>query len=153
LHHAVILAVLRFGGLKRYFAELNLPGSLLGIGFILLALNVALPLTYRHYINLKIGVHLDAGPDYVMNECMWLLVLPAALALVNFLPSAQTGGDLRARALPQRPWLPVARVAWALIACVPCLPACSRSLPVSFSSGLAPLPPSPASSGTTANMK
>ena len=104
---AVILAVLRFGGLKRYFGELNLPGSLLGVGFILLALNVALPLTYRHYINLKIGVHLDAGPDYIMNECMWLLVLPAALALVNFLPSAQAGGDSRARALPQRPWLPM----------------------------------------------
>lgn len=99
---AVILAVLRFGGLKRYFRELNLPGALLGLGFILLALNVALPLTYRHYINLKIGVHLDAGPDYVMNECMWLLVLPAALALANFLPRAESGGDL----LPQRRWLP-----------------------------------------------
>jgi hypothetical protein len=113
---AVILAVLRFGGLKRYFAELNLPGSLLGVGFILLALNVALPLTYRHYINLKIGVHLDAGPDYIMNECMWLLVLPAALALVNFLPGAQTGGDLRERALPQRPWLPTGLFAlWIIV--------------------------------------
>ena len=99
---AVIMAVLRFGGLKRYFAELNLPESLLGVGLILLALNVALPLTYRHYINLKIGVHLDAGPDYVMNECMWLLVLPAALALANVLPRAQSGGEL----LPQRRWLP-----------------------------------------------
>jgi hypothetical protein len=99
----VILAALRFGGLRRYFAELNLPGPLLGAGFILLALNVALPLTYRHYINFKIGTHLDAGPDYIMNECMWLLVLPAALALVNFLPRAQTGGDL----LPQRRWLPM----------------------------------------------
>jgi len=99
----VILAALRFGGLKRCFAELNLPGSLLGVGSILLALNVALPLIYRHYINLKIGVHLDAGPDYIMNECMWLLVLPAALALVNLLPCAQSGGDL----LPQRRWLPM----------------------------------------------
>ena len=100
---AVILAALRFTCLKRYFEELNLPGSLLGVGSILLALNVALPLTYRHYINFKIGTHLDAGPDYIMNECMWLLVLPAALALVNFLPRAQAGGDL----LPQRRWLPM----------------------------------------------
>jgi hypothetical protein len=100
---AVILAALRFTCLKRYFEKLNLPGSLLGVGSILLALNVALPLTYRHYINLKIGVHLDAGPDYLMNECMWLLVLPAALALVNLLPRALAGGDL----LPQRPWLPM----------------------------------------------
>jgi hypothetical protein len=99
---AVILTVLRFTCLRRYIAELNLPGSLLGVGSILLALNVALPLTYRHYINLKIGTHPDAGPDYIMNECMWLLVLPAALALMNFLPRAQTGGDL----LPQRRWLP-----------------------------------------------
>ena len=104
---AVILAALRFTCLKRYFKELNLSGSLLGVGSILLALNVALPLTYRHYINLKIGTHLDAGPDYIMNECMWLLVLPAALALVNFLPSTQRGGDSLARALPQRPWLPM----------------------------------------------
>ena len=100
---AVILAALRFTCLRRFFAELNLPGSLLGVGSLLLALNVALPLTYRHYINLKIGVHLDAGPDYIMNECMWLLVLPAALALVNFLPRAQTGGDI----LPRRRWLPM----------------------------------------------
>jgi hypothetical protein len=98
-----ILAVLRFGGLRRYFAELNLPGALLGVGSILLAFNVALPLTYRHYINLKVGTHLDAGPDYIMNECMWLLVLPAALALANFLPRAKAGGDL----LPQRGWLPL----------------------------------------------
>ncbi len=109
---AVILAALRFTCLRRYFAELNLPGSLLGVGSILLALNVALPLTYRHYINLKIGVHLDAGPDYIMNECMWLLVLPAALALVNFLPRAQTGGDL----LPQRHWLPMGLFAlWIIV--------------------------------------
>ena len=100
---AVIMAALRFGSLKRYFAELNLPGSLLGVGSILLTLNVALPLTYRHYINFKIGTHLDAGPDYIMNECMWLLVLPAALALVNFLPCARTGRD----SLPQSRWLPI----------------------------------------------
>lgn len=98
----VILAALRFGGLKRYFTQLNLPGSLLGAGSLLLALNVALPLTYRHYINFKIGTHLDAGPDYLMNECMWLLVLPAALALANVLPRTRTSGDF----LPPSPWLP-----------------------------------------------
>ena len=99
----VLFAALRFGGLKKYFTQLNLPVRLLGVGLVLLALNVALPLTYRHYVNFKVGTHLDAGPDYIMNECMWLLVLPAALALVNFLPRAQAGGDL----LPQRRWLPM----------------------------------------------
>jgi len=99
----LFFAVLRFGSLKRHIPELNLPPKLLGVGAILLVLNVALPLTYRHYINFKLGTELDAGPDYIMNECMWLLVLPAALALVNFLPRAQAKGDL----LPQRRWLPM----------------------------------------------
>jgi hypothetical protein len=99
----LVFALLRFGSLRKYVPELNLPPRLLGIGSVLLALNVALPLTYRHYINFKVGTDLDAGPDYVMNECMWLLVLPAALALVNFLPKAQAKGDL----LPQRRWLPM----------------------------------------------
>lgn len=98
----VLLVLLRFGSLKKYFTQLNLPVRLLAMGAMLLALNVALPLTYRHYVNFKLGTHLDAGPDYVMNECMWLLALPVALALVNLLSRAQTGGDL----LPQRRWLP-----------------------------------------------
>ena len=98
----VILVGLRFGSLRRYFKELNLPNRLLGVGLALLAINVALPLVYRHYIEFKLGVHLDSGPDYVMNECNWLLVLPAALALANFLPRTSTQGNL----LPQRRWLP-----------------------------------------------
>ena len=111
----VTLAVLRFGCLKKYFTQLNLPGRLLGVGFILLAVNVALPLVYRHYINFKIGVHLDSGPDYVMNECNWLLVLPAVLALANFLPRARAGGDL----LPQHRWLPAGLFSlWFLVTCV-----------------------------------
>lgn len=99
----VIVAVLRFGSLKRYFTQLSLPAPLLAVGAIMLALNVALPLAYRHYINLKIGVDLGSGPDYEMNEGNWLLVLPAALALVNFLPRVQKSGNL----LPQRCWLPL----------------------------------------------
>lgn len=99
---AVALVIVRFGTLKKYYPELNLPNRLLGAGLGLLAVNVALPLLYRHYINFKIGVHLDSGRDYVMNECNWLLVLPAALALANLLPREQATRDL----LPQRRWLP-----------------------------------------------
>jgi hypothetical protein len=99
---AVTVAMLRFGALKKYFIELNLPGRLLGAGVVFLAVNVALPLLYRHYINIKLGVDLETGPDYKMNECNWLLVLPAVLALANFLPRTQTKGDL----LPQHRRLP-----------------------------------------------
>lgn len=111
----VVFAVLRFGGLKKYFAQLNLPVRLLGVGLVMLALNVALPLTYRHYINFKVGVDLGSGPDFVMNECNWLLVLPAALALVNFLPRTQASGNL----LPQRRWLPLGMFSlWFIVTCV-----------------------------------
>lgn len=96
------IAVMRFGSLKQFLTELNLPGRLLVPGFILLALNVSLPLIYRHFGETKIGVHIDSGPAYVMNECTWLLILPAVLALANFLPHARATGDL----LPQHRWLP-----------------------------------------------
>jgi hypothetical protein len=111
----VALAAMRFGALKTFYRQLNLPDRLLAAGLVLLAVNVALPLLYRHYINVKLGVHLDAGPDYVMNECNWLLVLPAALALANSLPRAQAIGDL----LPQRRWLPAGLFAlWFAVTCV-----------------------------------
>jgi hypothetical protein len=96
------VAVMRFGSLKQFFKQLNLPGRLLVPGFILLALNVALPLIYRHFGETKIGVHIDSGPAYEMNECTWLLILPAVLALANVLPRAREAGNL----LPQHRWLP-----------------------------------------------
>ncbi|MEY4916960.1 MAG: hypothetical protein RL616_873 [Verrucomicrobiota bacterium] len=98
-----IVAALRFGSLKKYFPGLNLPGRLLEIGLLLLALNVALPLLYRHFGETKIGIHIASGPAYVMNEFTWLLILPAVLALANFLPRAVAGGDLP----PQHRWLPI----------------------------------------------
>jgi len=96
------IAVLRFGSLKRFFIQLNLPGRLLVPGFVLLALNVALPLIYRHFGETKIGIHIDSGPAYVMNEYTWLLILPAVLALANFLPRPNAAGTL----LSQHRWLP-----------------------------------------------
>lgn len=96
------VAVMRFGSLKRFFTQFNLPCGLLVAGFILLALNVALPLIYRHFGETKIGVHIDSGAAYEMNECTWLLILPAVLAMANLLPRAREAGDL----LPQHHWLP-----------------------------------------------
>lgn len=108
----MLTAMLRFGALKKYFRQLNLPGQLLLAGLALLAVNVALPLSYRHFAETKFGVHMDSGPAYVMNECAWLLILPVALALVNLLPRAKSGGSL----LPQNRWLPLGMFAlWFMV--------------------------------------
>ncbi len=96
------VALCRFSALKRFFAGLNLPGRLLGAGFTLLVVNAVLPLIYRHFGETKIGVHIDSGPAYEMNERTWLLILPAVLALANFLPRAGGTGHLP----PQHRWLP-----------------------------------------------
>ena len=97
------VALLRFGGLKKYFTPLNLPGRLLGIGAVFLAVNVLLPLVYRTFGETKVGTHIDSGPAYEMNEYTWLLILPAVLALVNLLPRTRPAGSL----LPQHRWLPL----------------------------------------------
>jgi hypothetical protein len=97
------VALLRFGGLKKYFTQLNLPGRLLGIGAVFLALNVLLPLLYRIFGDTKVGIHIDSGPAYEMNEYTWLLIFPAVLALVNLLPRTRTAGGL----LPQHRRLPL----------------------------------------------
>jgi hypothetical protein len=97
------LVVVRFRSVKKHFRQLNLPDRSLEIGSILLAVNVALPLIYRHFGQTKIGVHIDAGAAYEMNEFTWLLILPATLALVNFLPRPRPIGEL----LPQNRWLPL----------------------------------------------
>jgi len=98
----MIVATLRFAGLKRYFTQLNLPWQLLLIGFLLLAINVILPLDYRHNAETQIGMHPDAGPAYIMNGCAWLLILPALLALFNIVPKAEAPAAI----LPQHRWLP-----------------------------------------------
>jgi hypothetical protein len=95
-------AVLRFGSLKKFFTQLNLPQEALKIGAVMLSLNVALPLLYRHFGQTKVSL-LSSGAAYEMNEATWLLILPAALALVNFLPRRGAVGDLP----PQRRWLPL----------------------------------------------
>jgi len=99
---AAIIAVLRFNALKRHFTELNLPGGLLWIGAALLALNASLVATYRMIGETKMGWVPDSGPDFVKNQITWLALLPAALALANFLPHARETGSSE----PQRRWLP-----------------------------------------------
>jgi hypothetical protein len=97
-----VVAVLRFTGLKRYFRELNLPTGLLALGLVLLAINIGLLATYRIVGQTKMGWMPDSGRDFVINQFTWLVILPAALALANFLPHARETGSLE----PQRRWLP-----------------------------------------------
>jgi hypothetical protein len=99
---AGLLAVLRFGGLKRFHTTLNLPPRLLAGGLALLLVNIALPLIYRTLHESKVGTKPTEGPAYDLNEYSWLLILPALIALANCLPRPAQSGDL----LPQRRWLP-----------------------------------------------
>jgi hypothetical protein len=99
---ATIIAVLRFNALKRHFADLNLPGGLLWIGAALMAVNIGLVALYRIVGEHKMGWVPDSGPDFVKNQITWLVLLPAALALANFLPHARENGSFE----PQRRWLP-----------------------------------------------
>jgi len=111
----VAVAILRFGSLKRFFIELNFPARLLGAGFILLMVNVALPLIYRHMQEIKYGTYLEYGPAYDMNERIWLVVLPALFALANLLPPVGAKRDL----LPQHRWLPTGLFSlWMIVTCV-----------------------------------
>jgi hypothetical protein len=96
------LAIVRFGGLKRFVAELNFPVRLLGIGLAVLLVNAALPLIYRDLHEFKVGTKPTWGAAYEMNELAWLLLLPAVCALANFLPRAKDSGSLP----PQHRWLP-----------------------------------------------
>ncbi|MDB6121063.1 MAG: hypothetical protein JWQ71_56 [Pedosphaera sp.] len=93
------MVLVRFGALKRFHKELNLPRGLLAVGLVLLLVNVALPLIFRQFQEHKISID---GAPYEMNRFSWLFILPAIIALANCLPRpAQLGNQL-----PQRRWLP-----------------------------------------------
>lgn len=109
------VAVMRFGSLKRFFCRLNLPGTLLGVGFVLLALNITLPLVYRQYGENIIGAYINSGPAHAMNLWVWMLVLPAAVALANLLPRSKEIGIIP----PQHRWLPTGLFSlWISVTCV-----------------------------------
>jgi hypothetical protein len=107
-----IIAIARVASLKRYFAELNLPNRLLLIGAVLLAVNIGLLATYRMVGETKMGWVPDSGGDFQINQLTWLVILPAALAMANFLPHARGTGSL----VPQRRWLPAGFCALWMIA-------------------------------------
>jgi len=100
-----IIAITRVASLKRYFGELNLPSRLLLIGAVLLLVNIGLLAAYRIVCETKMGWQpdrTDTSPEFRFNQLTWLVILPAALAMANFLPHAREKGSL----VPQRRWLP-----------------------------------------------
>jgi hypothetical protein len=100
---AGVVAVARFGGLRRGIRELNFPRRLAGIGLVVLAVNVALLVVYRILQRTKYGVKMDFGVPYQTNQYIWWLLLPALVALANLLPRLRPTGKL----LPQSGWLPL----------------------------------------------
>jgi hypothetical protein len=101
---AALMVAARWSALRSGIRELNFPVRLLGPGVLLLALNVGLPVLYRslHESN-QAGWNPEFGPEYQWSKFTWLLILPAAFALGNFLPDAKEVGALLP---PRRRWLP-----------------------------------------------
>jgi len=108
----VALAVTRAGALKSWFAHLNLPARALGCGAIVLAVNAALPVVFRHLHESKLGTRPTEGAAYAFNQWSWLALLPAIIAIANLLPKPRAAGDL----CPQRQWLPMTFFAFWLVA-------------------------------------
>lgn len=100
---AGVVAVARFGGLRRGIRELNFPRRLAAIGLVVLAANVALLVVYRILQRTKYGVKMDFGVPYHTNQYIWWLLLPALVALANLLPRRRPTGKLP----PQSGWLPL----------------------------------------------
>lgn len=101
-----IAALFRFWGLKHFFTALNLPRRMLGCGLVLLLVNVALPLIYRHLHESKFGTKPTEGAAFEMDRYSWLVLLPAMFALINLLPRP-TQSKQSESLLPQHPWLPM----------------------------------------------
>jgi hypothetical protein len=99
---AGVIAVARFGGLRRGIGELNFPRRLALLGLVVLVANVALLVIYRILQRTKYGVKMDFGVPYHVNQYIWWLLLPALVALANLLPRRRPTGKL----LPQSGWLP-----------------------------------------------
>jgi hypothetical protein len=96
-----ILASLRLGAMKHFVRELNFPTRACFLGFLFLAINVALPLVYRVLHENKVGTKPDWGMAYHTNQWMWLGLAPALCCLVSLLPRPNRSGTL----WPQRHYL------------------------------------------------
>jgi hypothetical protein len=98
-----LLAVARLQGAKRSITEMNIPVRLRNIGFLMLAMNTALPILYRILHEYKWGTKPDWGSAYFTNRYTWLVLVPALCGLANLLPPPRQTGELTV----QRQWFPL----------------------------------------------
>ena len=133
----IVLAIARASSLKSWLHHLNLPARALGCGAIVLAVNAALPVVFRHLHESKLGTKPTEGAAYAFNEWSWLALLPALIAVANLFPkprvvgqasclpsvmnNAEDSPDRRdacptTEVCPQRRWLPMSFFTFWLIA-------------------------------------
>jgi hypothetical protein len=94
---AVLLAVARFGAVRRWYPQFNLPGRALALGAAVLLLNAALPFTFWPW------VEADMDRWILPNQLLWFTVLPALVFATHLLPRPMRFGGLN----PERHWLPL----------------------------------------------
>ncbi|HEX3718703.1 MAG TPA: hypothetical protein VH595_12110 [Verrucomicrobiae bacterium] len=101
-----VLAAARTWNLKRRLPESNLPGPLLGIGALLLVLNVALPVVTRLlHKNVDIPVWEVRGAR--LQSWEWKLIVPMVIALAALLPRKQGQGGKKHEAFYARRYFPL----------------------------------------------
>ncbi len=123
----VALALMRVVTAKAWLENFNLPARALGCGAIVLAVNAALPVVFRHLHESKIGTKPTEGAAYAFNEWSWLALLPMLIACANIFPKPRVVGQTSCvpggannsddspdrrdacptTACPQRRWLPM----------------------------------------------
>jgi len=87
---ALLMAVVRAEGLRRNSTPLWHAPKFFSLGALVLLVNSALPVIYRHLHEDKFGTKLETGPAFEFNRFAWLYILPLLVALANFLPKPPT---------------------------------------------------------------
>jgi len=99
---SIILTVMRSEIMRRRLRELWSASGFFSLGAIVLLVNGALPILYRHLHENKFGTKLAEGNAWALDQLAWLVVLPALCALANLLPKPVTDHHH----LTQRRWFP-----------------------------------------------
>lgn len=99
---AAVLAAGRTVWLRRRTGNLMPAGRALLCGGVVLLVNTALPILYRHFHETKFGTKLEAGPAYEFNRLTWLMIVPLLCGLTFFLPKSDEPGkeSVRPRGFP-----------------------------------------------------
>lgn len=100
------LAVMRMGGIWRWVTGVNLPRPLLGIGAVLLLVNLVAPVLVR-VLHKNAAMPLWSGRAEAINAIGWLAVGPLAVAASWFLPWVAGAKDAGNEGFHTRHWFPM----------------------------------------------